>query len=482
MGIFVTANGFVKKTFDELKTEYEEGFKSIFGEEVDLDSVGPVGQLIAMLANRDADLWDGAEEIYNSRDPDIAEGMSLDKICAETGVIRQAATFTQIYNVYLKGTDGTIVTAGKTVRQSTGDYTTVEFSLDEAVTITKSACRYIKLTVGTPSDSEVFTITIDSIPYSDTATVPSDTAEDIAENLKVLIEAGTFGGTVTRTGAELEIEQYNLDFVISFTSNITEEELASGGDFTATTSGAIPVPATTLDTIVTPVSGWDEVTNPAAGVTGRNTETDSELRIRRAQTLLTGNATEDAIVQAISNNVTGVTAVSIESNRTDAAVGLLPPHSFHVVVAGGNDDDIAQQIWNVQPAGIASYGSTHIVVVDSEGQNQDIYFSRPTPIYIHVKVLRSYYSEEGYPTDGDAQVKDNIVDWALLNQPIGKDVIRQRLNIPVYEVPGIEDLQITIDGTANPGDTPTYAVQNIDIAADEYADFSTDRIIVGDIP
>lgn len=482
MGTFVTSAGFVKKTFDELKTEYEEEFKNIFGEEVDLDPLGPVGQLIAMLANRDVNLWDGAEEIYNSRDPDVAEGMSLDKICAETGVIRQAASFTQIYNVYLKGTDGTIVTAGKTVKQSTGDYTDVEFSLDDSVTITKSACRYIKLTVGDPSDTEVFTITIDGTPYSDTATVPPDTAEDIATNLKTAIDAGTFAGTVTRTGAVLEIEQYDLDFIISFTSNITEEELASAGDFTATTAGVIPVPATTLDTIVTPVSGWDEVTNPAAGVTGRDTETDAELRIRRAQTLLTGNATEDAIVQAISNNVIGITAVSIDSNRTDVTVDGLPPHSFHVVVVGGNDDDIAEQIWNTQGAGIASYGSTHIVVVDSEGQNQDIYFSRPTPVYIHVKVLRDYYTEEDYPTDGDNQIKESIVEWATLNQGIGKDVIRQRLNIPVYEIPGIEDLQITIDGTPNPGDTPTYAEQNIAIAVAEYADFDTSRITVGDIP
>lgn len=482
MGTFVTSLGFVKKTFEELKVEYEADFKTIFGEEADLDPEGPFGQLIALLAQRDADIWDGAEEIYNSRDPDIAEGLSLDKIAAETGVIRQAASATEVLSVFCYGTDGTIIDAGKSVRQSTGDYTNVDWLLKETITISKSACRYIELKVGTPSDTEVFTITIDSTPYSDTATVPPDTADDIAANLKTAIEAGSFAGTVSRTDDTLFIQQINTDFSISFTSNISEEDLASGGDFEADTTGPIPAPTGTLDTITTPVSGWNSVYNPNSGVTGRNTETDSAFRIRRAQTLLTGNATEDAIVGAISNNVIGVTQVSIESNRTDATVGDLPPHSFRVVVAGGDDNDIGQQIWDTQPAGIQSVGTTSVIVQDSEGESQTVYFSRPTPVYIHVRVYRDFYNEEDYPVDGDAQVKQNIVDWALLNQPIGTDVIRQRLNIPVYEVPGIENIQIDIDGTPNPGDTPTYAAQNITIDTDEYADFATTRIIVGDFP
>ncbi len=482
MGVFVTADGFVKKSFDELKTYYEEEFKAIFGTEIDLDPTGPFGQLIGLLAKRDADLWDGAEEIYNSRDPDIAEGLSLDKIGAETGVIRQQATETLVQSVFLYGDEGTLIEEGKRVRQSEGEHTDIEYLLLEDTEITKNNCRYIELKMDGPSDAELFRITIDTVNYDYTASVPPDTAEDVAQELKDALDAGVFAGTATRVGDVLQIQQTNIDFDITFTANINEELLASAGDFEAELAGIYPVPTDTLDTIVTPVSGWDDVNNPNAGVTGRPTETDIEYRIRRANTLLTGNATEEAIVQAISNNVAGVTKVSIVSNRTDATVGALPPHSFRVTVAGGDDDDIGQQIWNTQPAGIQSVGSEHVVVVDSEGNNQDVYFSRPTPIYIHVKVLRSKYTEESYPINGDDQIKDNIVEWAFFNQPIGKDVIRQRLNTPIYEVPGIEDLQVTIDGTANPGDPPTYAAQNIDIADNEYADFATDRIIVGDIP
>jgi hypothetical protein len=121
-------------------------------------------------------------------------------------------------------------------------------------------------------------------------------------------------------------------------------------------------------------------------------------------------------------------------------------------------------------------------VTDSQGNPQEVKFSRPTPIYIHVRVSRDYYSEEDYPSNGDTLIKQYIVAWALLNQTIGKDVIYQRLSIPIYEVPGVGDIVIEIDGTANPGDTPTYAEDNVEIAIREYADFATDRIVVQDIP
>jgi len=475
---FVTSTGFVKKTFEELKTYWQTSFQSIFGDDIDLDETGPFGQLAALFAKRDADIWDGAEEIYNSRNPNAAEGLSLDNVAAETGVIRQAATSTQVTDVQLFGTEGTVVAAGKLARQSTGDYTTINYTLKIGVTITKTAARKVLLTMDEPGGAgETFTITIDGTPYS-YVTIGGDTGTIVAGEIKTLIEAGAFAGTVTQSAGQLTIEYITVDFSISWTANITLDALASGGDFEADTAGAYPLPGNTLDTIVTPVSGWDSVNNPSAGVTGRNTETDSDFRIRRANTLTTGNATDDAIVNAISNRVSGITQVGITSNRTDATVDGIPAHSFEVVVTGGADADIAQQIWDTQPSGIQSHGSTTVIVVDSEGNNQTIKFSRPTPIYIHVKVKRDLFSEETYPATGDTAIKDAIVEWALLNQPIGKDVIRQRLSIPVYEVPGIEDIEISIDGTPLPGDTPTYALANVAIAGREYADFATSRIVV----
>lgn len=485
MGVFITAHGVQKKTFEEAKTEWEERFQSIFGSDIDLDSSGPFGQLVALFAKYEINLWDGVEEIYNSRDPNSAEGVSLDKIAAETGIIRQSATETVVYNVLLYGTESTLVEAGKEARQSSGDYSDISYILQEDVTITKTDAREATLTIQTPSDAETFTITIDTVDYSYVADVGSDTAETVAEELKTAIEAGDFTGTVTRDSATLTIQEVSTEneaFSIDWTSNIDLDSLASGGTFEAETAGVIPLSSNTLNTIVTTVSGWDSVNNPNSGVTGRAREEDSDFRVRRANTLFSGNATDDAIIRAISNNVSGITQVSLTSNReeTTSSDGI-PPHAFEVVVVGGTDSDIAQQIWDTQPSGIQSYGNTPVIITDSEGREQTVQFSRPVAIYIHVRVSRNFYDEESYPDNGDTLIKDYIVEWSLLNQSVGKDVIRQRLSIPIYEVEGIENILIEIDGTDDPGDSPVYAENNIAIAVREYADFSTDRIVVQDL-
>lgn len=481
-GTYVTDTGFNGQTFEENKVFWETAFQNLFGDDIDLDPEGPFGQIVGLAALRDTQIWEALLEVYNSRDADQATGISLDALYSERGLIRIAAGSTFVNDVLLYGTGGTLVAAGSQAKQSTGEDSDITYSLTGDVTISQTVARDIVLEVQTPSNGETFTITLDGTPYTYDAVVPPDDAADVAAELVTLIEAGSFEGTVSSTDAEIFIQQTNQDFSITFTANILLTLLASAGSFSADTTGPFTLPANTLDEIVTSVSGWDSVNNPTAGITGRDRETDSEFRIRAAATVATGNATEDAIVNAISNDVAGITAVAIQSNRTDVTDGDgLPPHSFEVVISGGLNADIGQVIWDTQGAGIASYGNTPVVVTDSEGESQTVYFSRPTSVYIHVKVKRDLYSEEEYPTDGDAQIKQAIVDWATINQPIGKDVIRQRLNTPVYSVPGIEDIEITIDGTPNPGDTPTYAAQNIEIALRERAIFDVTRIVVEDL-
>ena len=477
--IFVDADGFIKKTYADHKEYYETKFKGIFGNDIDLDITGPIGQMVAVLSKRDADIWDGAEEIYNSRNPNSATGISLDNISAETGVIRQAAGKTAIYNVFLTGSLSTTIPAGSLVRQSGND---INFELLTSVTISLTTIRKIILSVDAPGGAgETYSIVIDGITYSYDSLVTDD-ENDIATELKDLIDAGTFGGVVSRTDNILTITQLATDFTETNTSNIQLEEISSGGDFECVITGNYPVPSQSLNTIVTPITGWDSVINEGAGITGRNVELDSELRIRRESTLLVGNATDEAIRSGVLNDVSGVSSVAILSNRTDVVdADGLDPHSFEVVVVGGLDDDIAETIWLKQPSGIKSFGNTNVVVVDSQGNDQSINFSRPTPLYIWVKVKRDLYSEEDYPANGDNLIKAAIISWAALNQPVGKDVIRQRLNIPVYSVPGIGDVVIELDSTALPTDTPTYAEQDISILIREYADFALTRISIEDL-
>lgn len=477
-GTFVTDEGFKKKTFSEIKIEYENLFKGIFGNDIDLDEEGPFGQVIAELSKRDIDLWELAEEIYTSRNPNDATGRSLDSVSNETGVKRIDATETRVEDVLLFGDEGTLVTEGSKAKQELKPLT---YSILSDGTITKTAARFIDLEPDAPSPGggETYTVTIDVTPYTYVAD-PGDTKAIVINELKTLIEAGSFTGTVTNEDdTNLRITDNVNDFSITWTVTLTKNLLASAGVFEADETGPNTLPANTLNTIATPISGWDSVNNPIQGTTGRDVETDQELRLRRAKTFLGGNATDDNTKNNLLNNVDGIISAKVISNRTsDTDVDGRPPKSFEAIVEGGDDADIALVIWSSQPSGIEPFGNTTEIITDSEGNPQEVGFSRAEPVYIHAKVKRDFNPEEEYPVNGDDLIKQSIVDFALVTFFAGDDVVRQKLNTPVYEVPGISDILIELDDTPNPGDSPTFAVKNIPINSRQVAAFDIARIIV----
>jgi len=481
--IYVTATGFNKKTLAEIISELEIDFKEIFGDDIDVEADQPFGQLIGLLAKREADLWDGAEEIYNSRDPNKASGTSLDAVVAENAITRLEETATEVKDVLLNATNNTVIPAGKLARQQN---TTIDYSLDNSVTVSKTTASKGVVSIETLTVSNTYTVTINATNYDYIAQI-GDTKVDVLDEIKALIDAGSWTGTATVNSLNENMTLEDLSVVFSFDvgADMSIDQIWNQGDFTCTIKGANTLPANNLNIIQTPVTGWNGVNNPDAGITGRATETDDELRLRRERSIIKGNATDEAIAAALLNDVENVTNARVFSNRTDVTDGEgRPPHSFETVVQGGDDQEVADKIWETQPSGIQSFGNTTEIVTDSQGNPQTIKFSRPESVYIHVQVSRDLYDEESYPTNGDQLIKEAIVNWSLdiSNIDVGKDVIRQRLSIPVYTVPGIEDIQILIDGTPNPGDTPTYAAQNITINDRELAQFSIDRIVVQDLP
>lgn len=485
-GTFVTTTGFQKKILADIKTEYETAFKGVFGADIDLDPSGAFGQLIGLLSKRDADIWNGLDEIYSSRAVTSAFGTSLDNIVMENGITRLPATPTIVYDVILFGTDTTVVNSGSLIKNNLLSY---QFSLITTTTIEKEISRYNKIEVqGTVSAGKIYTISIDAINYSYTA-LSDDTAQSVLIELKLLVEA--IGGYIANVNYAsgsyyLEISKFTEDFSFSIVSSTTLNLLlvGSAGNFECTTTGYITVPEQSLNTIITSVSGWNSVMNYNIGTVGRDIESDSDLRTRRLISLQQGNATENAIREALLNNVDDVVAVNVISNRDDAVdVEGRPAHSFECVISGGADADIANTIWDKMPAGIASYGNTDYTITDEQGFSQTIYFSRAVSKYIWVKVKRSKYVEETYPVNGDLMIKEAIVNWSLssYNIAVGKDIIIGRLYTPIYTVPAVKDIVVTIAVTDSPSGTPIYSSSDISLSARQIGVFSIDRITVEDL-
>jgi uncharacterized phage protein gp47/JayE len=493
MGIYLTDDGFVGKTQNEIIAELEDGYKDIHGDDIDLDADSAFGQEIGLFSKFLVQPWDALGELYTCFDPNHATGVCLDNVVALNAIQRLSATATFVSNVLLEGDEGTIVAANKKIKKTTSP---ILYSLVNQVTITKTTAAKGVIEVTTVA-AGTYRVVINSTNY-DYVAGGGETKTQILNAVEALITAGSWTGTATVASEQLTLYDISANFSFDITGNLSIEETWIKGDFQCDDTGANTAPADSLIEISTPVTGWNSVINPSAGLTGRELETDSELRTRRAQSIIKGNATDEAIRSNIFNNVSGVTAVQVFSNRTDLTDGEgRPPHSFEAVVEGGTDDDVADEIWARQPSGIASYGNVNggagITIQDSQGQDQIVEFSRPETVYIYVRVKRSLYSEETYPSNGDDLIKSNIVNWSLLeeNITVGKDVITSRLISPVYGfsnnsdipvIPGIENVEVELDSSTSLPHSPSYSGSNISITDRQKASFAIARIDVTTLP
>lgn len=479
MGIIDDA-GYQKESFSEWVTIIQAYVVEEDGEDADLSPTGAWGQVINIGSKLGVSSDEVQEESYNARDPDNATGNGATKLAAETGTYRKSATFTQADDVLLEGTEGAVLPIGAQVTQAP-DFlpkTGLVYELTDAITITKTACRIIELEADEESGAGfTYSVTIDSIEYTST-TVGSESQENAIDDIIGQLPVGLTG---TRTGATILTVESVDDMSATWSTTFTIEKLWSAGDFLANISGAIVCQPSSLTVIVTAISGWSEVTNPIAGITGSERETDTQLMIRRKRELIKGKATNEAITTALSN-VDNVSFGIAVSNRTMVEVDGQNAKSVESIVTGGADDDIAQAIYDSIGAGIEYFGRgghEGNAVDPTDGQVFIVPFSRPTAKYIHVRFTRIPNTEQTYPTDGDDQIKTATETWGNERYSLGEDVIRTELCIPFYQVQGSILTLTEFAITDLPGDTPTWVVTDtLSVASFENAEFASDRVFV----
>ena len=299
-----------------------------------------------------------------------------------------------------------------------------------------------------------------------------------ATRTTVVVQLSGVSGTVIPAGSQASNDNGDL---FDLVQDVTLDGTGSGEDqMIAVEAGTVLALAGTVTNIETPVSGWDSVTNADDGTAGRETETDAELRQRRLESLqVTGAGTVEAIRARLRQQVDDVTAVSIIENRTDTVDSDgRPPHSFEAVVSGGVDQDVADLIWEVKPAGIETTGELTLTVLDSEGEQQTISFSRPIPLYIWMQVVLDPDNTGDFPDGYEAAVTAAIVDYGD-GLEVGDDVYYQALYGPIYRnVPGLELITVSIGASVDANTEPTYAESNIEVGANEIALFDASRITV----
>ena len=472
MGEFVTPTGLNRKTLQELRLEFENKFKQVFGVAFETAVDSPNGLLISQLALSYNDLWELAQEIYSSLDPNQAVGAALDARAAFNGVSRKPALPCIVDAVlYTNGSSATIP-AGSLARRQRGN---LNFALDETVTISRSSCdELLIIDNGSEKNTEyVFHFTFGDVTLNNSTST---------SNLSVLALAiVSAGGSVAQSNRGLRV--YKDGTPVGITGAMPSDfiiQSGANGKFTAVELGYQTCEIGELDTIAAAVSGWNDVYNYAAGEPGEDLESDESLRVRRAAAARArkSRATDPAIEAALLD-VPGVSTAIVKSNRgfTTDEDGV-PGKAFTSLVVGGNDNEIAQCIYENQPAGIQSYGNTSVNITDSHGIEQQISFSRPTPVYLWVKVTYSLYDEEAFP--GQDAVKDALVEWAEREYTLGKDIISTRINQGLYDVPGIGVATCAVATSNSPDTAPSAGSYETDkripVSFFSYAALEDDRI------
>jgi uncharacterized phage protein gp47/JayE len=488
----ITTEGFKLKRLADIQIETSEAFKAAFGDGINLDPESFLGQIKGILDERESLIWELAQAVYKSQYPLTSSGTSLDQVASITGVTRLLATNSKV-NARIFGDLGTVVPIGFVASVSGNEDSKFETKTSDTVHA---------------GIDEVQKLSFDSVPTGGTfklqfggqdtpAMDQTTTNTDIQNNLNALNDlsevavTGDFATrfTVTFAGADGKQDQALLiisentlvDGATQVIITVTEETKGYPPfvdiTMTAQQTGPIQANAGSLTEIETPVSGIDSVTNLEDTELGRNTETDSELKLRRLELLQRrGTATIEGIRNEVLTVLDVLQAVVVENTTTQVDGGGRPPKSFEVFVLGGTDSDIANAIFRSKPAGIETHGSISESVIDSQGLAHTVKFSRAIEkdIYIEVNITGNTNPSEGelYPSNGDQLVEDSLLSF-LQGFKIGQDVIVNLMYTPINTIPGVIGVEILVGLSPNPTTS-----NNISISAPEIARFDSSRIEV----
>ena len=457
MSYGILTTGFSAKTLEILKAELEAAWRVSFGASCDLDPQTVDGQIIGIMAERFTELWELAEGVYASFDPDQAVGVQQDALAALTGTVREPARSSTV-TATLTGDNATVVPAGKAGSVET---TGVRFLTSASATLA-TVTAYTALSAGGA-------VALGSRYW---------VADGGTDRIYQCSQAGNVGSPKvppTSSGANQSDGTAKWTYLGDGKAAI---DVACASEET----GPKVAMARTLNVIETPVSGWKSISNVLDATLGADLETAASLRVRREQEVrATGNAAAEAIRADIlkvgQGTLNPVTACTVFSNDTDATDGDgLPPHSIEVLVEGGEDADVAAAIWATKGAGIETYGTTTETVTDVVGAIHDVSFSRPVSRNVYVKVTLTYDSRY-YLTTGDDLVKAAIVAFGDLSAS-GKNVVASSIGAQAFKVNGVLDTSEVLVGFSNP---PTSSA-TLAVSLRELAVFDSSRITVVSAP
>lgn len=329
-------NGLQTATVPEIVSDLEESFRSIYGENISLESNTPDGQLINILAQKGVDVRGLLMQLYNSFNPDSAQGSVLDQRCAINNVFRQSGTFTTV-----------------------------------------------NMNITTDRQLEL---------------------QGVDENYN----------SPDATGYTVQDNEGN-QFVLANTTTL-QAGLNQNILFRAVDLGAVQVIPETITTPVTVVLGVVSVINPSgANETGSDEETDTELKIRRRQSVAMGAFGYLDGLQGALLQLNGVNDAKVYENYTSSVdENGTPAHCIWVVMDGGSTEDIANTIYGRKCAGTNMRG---LITYNITTPAETVFTARwdnatSTPFYLRFSI-KPYASSISFDTSAIEDYIENTLSLKI---------------------------------------------------------------------
>ncbi|MDB9247442.1 baseplate J/gp47 family protein [Halorubrum ezzemoulense] len=265
----------------------------------------------------------------------------------------------------------------------------------------------------------------------------------------------------------------------------------------------MPSPPSGIESVTNPNPTGDENytdTNGETLVVGRDRENDEELRIRALQSRSIGGAATPRAIEASVLSVPGVRSVSLESNPkpTEDEDGR-PPYSNEVIVAGGNEADIADalvkavgvtDLFRLQ-SGVIGTGVTVDKYIDVLEETVSVGFSRPAEVSLTIDVTVDTTTEYV----GDDVIANTLVEYVggvrtdgetINGLGVGEDVYINLLEDAIVGtdvgVRGIDTVTVDTNGDGSDDRTTTdNGIEIIDIGFGEQATLDASDVTISTV-
>ncbi|NDK07878.1 hypothetical protein EOM39_01370 [Candidatus Gracilibacteria bacterium] len=215
--------------------------------------------------------------------------------------------------------------------------------------------------------------------------------------------------------------------------------------FRAKNIGQVITTIGTINNMVSVIDGVESVNNPASAViTGIDEETDTQLRLRRQNSIyINSNGFKESIISNILN-LDEVQDVKVIENKTSAVdIYGVPAHSIWVIVLGGDSTEIANVIYS-QRYGGGTYGDETVTITEIDNNEVDINFDYAIneDLYIKFQIEKLI----GDTTIDFDYIKEQLVE--KINYKIGqianKSLI-EKIVLDIIDNVYVKDLQISVD-------------------------------------